>query len=64
MKLFMFIISLIALADAIAVIYIINFTCNEEIADIQIPLNIFFGVVLALILWIVGYQVYELKAKV
>jgi len=64
MKLFMFIISLIALADVMAILYIINFTCNEDINDIIIPLNTFFGVVLALILWIVGYQVYELKAKV
>ena len=57
----MFIISLIALADAIAIMYIINFTCNEEVADIQIPLNIFFGVITAFIVWIIGYQVHDYK---
>lgn len=63
MKLFMFIISLIALADALAILYIINFTCNEEINDIIVPLNAFFGIITAFILWIIGYQVYDSKER-
>ena len=59
MKLFMLIISLIALADAIAILYIINFSCNEEVTDIIVPMNILFGIINALIVWIVGYQVKE-----
>ncbi len=59
MKLFMLIISLVALADAIAILYIINFSCNEEVTDIIVPMNIFFGIITALIVWIIGYQVKE-----
>jgi vacuolar-type H+-ATPase subunit I/STV1 len=55
----MLIISLIALADASAILYIINFSCNEEVADIIVPMNIFFGIITALIVWIIGYQVKE-----
>jgi hypothetical protein len=63
MKLFILIVSSIALLDAISVLYIINFTCNEEVKDLSTPMNIFFGIITGLIIWIIAFQVQEMKSK-
>lgn len=58
MKTFMLIISFIALLDAIVTMYMVNTLCPDE----QLPLNLFFGVITAFIIWIIAFQVQELKA--
>jgi hypothetical protein len=63
MKLFTFIISIIALLDVITILYIVNFTCNEEVKDLSTPMNIFFGIIAGLIIWIIHFQVKEMRSK-
>lgn len=63
MRLFTLIISILALLDAIAILYIINFTCNEEVKELSTPMNIFFGIITAFITWIVVFQVREMRAE-
>jgi len=57
MKRFMLIISIVAWLDAIAAICIINSKCPP----MQTPLNVFFGVILAFLTWIVLYQVDDMR---
>lgn len=63
MRLFTLIISILALLDAIAILYIINFTCNEEVKELSTPMNIFFGIITAFIAWIVAFQVREIRSQ-
>ena len=58
MKVFMLVISIIALLDAIVTMYMVNTICPDQ----QLPLNLFFGVITAFIVWIVAFQVKELRA--
>jgi hypothetical protein len=57
MKKFMFIISIIAWLDAIAAICIINSECPP----MQTSLNVFFGVIIAFITWIILFQVDDMR---
>jgi hypothetical protein len=59
MKTFMFIISIIALLDAIVILYMINTMCPDQ----QTPMNIFFGIITAFIVWIIAFQVQEFRTK-
>lgn len=59
MKTFMFIITVIALLDSIVTIYMINTLCPNE----QLALNIFFGIITAFIIWILAFQVQDMKSK-
>jgi hypothetical protein len=54
----MLVISIIALLDAIVTMYMVNTICPDQ----QLPLNLFFGVITAFIVWIVAFQVKELRA--
>lgn len=54
----MLVITFIALIDAGITLYLINTLCPDE----QIPLNIFFGTITAFIIWIIAFQIQELKA--
>ena len=53
----MFIISIIAWLDAIAAICIINSECPP----MQTSLNVFFGVIIAFITWIILFQVDDMR---
>ncbi len=55
----MFIISIIALLDAIVILYMVNTLCTDQ----QIPLNIFFGIITAFIVWIIAFQVQDMRSK-
>ena len=55
----MFIITVIALLDSIVTIYMINTLCPNE----QLALNIFFGIITAFIIWILAFQVQDMKSK-
>lgn len=55
----MFIISIIALLDAIVILYMINTMCPDQ----QTPMNIFFGIITAFIVWIIAFQVQEFRTK-
>jgi hypothetical protein len=59
MKTFMFIITVIALLDSIVTVYMINTLCPEE----QLALNIFFGIITAFIIWILAFQVQEIRSQ-
>ena len=59
MKTFMFIITVIALLDSIVTIYMINTLCPNE----QLALNIFFGIITAFIIWILAFQVQDMKSQ-
>lgn len=59
MKTFMLVITVVALLDALFTIYMINTLCPEE----QLALNIFFGIITAFIIWIVAFQVREMRAE-
>jgi hydrogenase-4 membrane subunit HyfE len=59
MKAFMLIITVVALLDALFTIYMVNTLCPEE----QLALNIFFGIITAFIIWILAFQVQEMKSK-
>jgi hypothetical protein len=60
MKVFMLIISFIALLDAIVTMYMVNTLCSDQ----QLPLNLFFGVITAFIIWIIAFQIQEMRSKV
>jgi hypothetical protein len=59
MKVFMLIITIVALLDSIVTVYMINTLCPEE----QLALNIFFGIITGFIIWIVVFQVREMKSQ-
>lgn len=58
MRTFMLVITFIALIDAIVILYMINTICPDQ----QIAMNIFFGIITAFIVWIIAFQVQELRA--
>jgi len=57
MRTFMLVITFIALIDVIVILYMINTMCPDQ----QTPMNIFFGIITAFIVWILAFQVQELR---
>jgi hypothetical protein len=60
MRTFMLVITFIALIDAIVILYMINTICPDH----QTPMNIFFGIITAFIVWIIAFQIQEMRSKV
>lgn len=57
MKRFMLIISILALIESIATLFIINIKCPPH----QTLLNVFFGITVAFSIWIVAIQIQEMR---
>lgn len=55
----MLVISVIALLDALFVVYLINTLCPDE----QLAMNLFFAIIIPFIVWIIAEQISDMRSQ-